>query len=87
MGIPPKEFDSKGTRAVDWCPKLLPVFKERLQRQQNVMEAYDALQSTCFHPISRDSETGMPTSSAPDVLEIMKRTVQMCEQTLRRKNE
>jgi hypothetical protein len=75
---------SKGN--IVYCSKLLPIYRERLRRQQAVMEAYRAWQSACINPREEDRREGVEIQSASGVMQTILDSIQICERALNQKH-
>jgi len=68
---------------VGYCPRLLPVYRERLRRQRAILSTYRAYLSACANPqINVGERDGLKTVAAPLVMQSIMTQVQMCEQAL-----
>jgi hypothetical protein len=69
---------------LEYCPRLLPLYRERLRRQRAVLQAYRAMQRACvkLHEESGFGREGLKLVPAPVVMQSITTQVQLCEQAL-----
>ena len=87
IGVYPAEYRYED--ALDFCPKLLPLYRERVERQTAVVEAYNNFHRLCLKPedLNRKEARGAGSNKAPAILENMKNVISLCERALAEKND
>jgi hypothetical protein len=86
IGVYPAEY--KYENALEFCPKLLPLYRERVERQTAVVEAYNNFHRLCLKPedVNRTEARGAGSNKAPAILENVKNVISLCERALAEKN-
>ena len=85
IGVYPAEY--KYENALDFCPRLLPLYRQRVERQTAVVEAYNSFHRLCLKPedLNRREARGAGSNNAPALLENIKNVISLCERALAEK--